>query len=68
MYLGISGPWLAKARNVVALLDRFGPGSPNPDPLVVERLSSKAVTKKGDDILVFLRNREAAIEAAGNIV
>lgn len=59
-YLGISAPWLARARKVVKLLDLLGPGSPNPDPLVVERLSSTAVTGKGDDILKFLKNRAEA--------
>jgi hypothetical protein len=64
-HLDISAPWLVKARKVVKLVDLYGPNSPNPDPLVVERLSSKAITNKGDDILKFLNDRAAAIKASG---
>jgi hypothetical protein len=62
-YLSISGPWLSKARKVIKLVDLYGPESQRPDPLVVARLSSKASTNKGDDILKFLCDREAAIKA-----
>ena len=64
-FLAISPPWLAKARHVVDLVDRLGPNSANPDPQVVARLSNTATTKKGDDILKFLKDREAAIKAGG---
>jgi hypothetical protein len=65
-YLDISAPWVARARQVIKLVDLLGPDSANPDPLVLERLSSTAITNKGDDILKFLKARAAAIEAGGN--
>jgi hypothetical protein len=64
-HLGISHPWLVKARKVVELVDLYGPNSPNPDRLVVERLSSKATTNKGGDILNFLNDRALAIKTSG---
>jgi len=60
-YLGFSAGWMSKARKVVNIIERIGPGSPNPDPLVLERLSSKVTIHKGKDILLFLIERMEAM-------
>lgn len=54
-HLGFSPAWFTKAKDVVALLDKLGPSSLKPDPVVLQRLSSAATVNKGDDILVFLQ-------------
>lgn len=64
-YIGLSAPWFTKARKVTGLLEKIGPGSPNPDPLVLQRLLSGATIGKGKDILAFL-NIQANAAAAGN--
>jgi len=59
-YLGLSPPWFTKAREVTELLEKIGPNSPNPDNVVLQRLSAGATVKKGSDILMFLRERAKA--------
>lgn len=60
-YLGLSPPWFTKAREVTELLGKFGPNSPNPDPVVLKRISAQATVNKGSDILLFLRERARAV-------
>ena len=59
-YLGLCPAWFTKAREVVELLDKIGPNSLHPDPRVLQRLSSRAIVNKGEDILVFLRAQASA--------
>lgn len=58
-YLGRSAGWFSKARKIVELLEKIGAT----DPLVIDRLSSKATSEKGEDILTFLISRAQASEA-----
>ena len=62
-YIGLSAPWFARARKVTRLLEKIGPGSPNPDPLVLQRLLSGASIGKDRDILAFLKTRANAAAA-----
>jgi hypothetical protein len=52
-YLGRSAAWFSKARKIVELLEEIGAT----DPLVKQRLESKATDQKGEDILTFLLSR-----------
>lgn len=54
-HLGLSAPWLTKARRVMELLAKIGPDSANPNPLVLKRLSSGKTSGKGQDLLDFLQ-------------
>ena len=58
-YLGRSAAWFTRARKIIELLKKIG----DTDPLVNERLSSKATNDKGEDILTFLMLRAQASEA-----
>ncbi len=58
-HLGFTPPWFTRARKVTGLLEKIGPQSPNPDPLVLQRFSSGASGHKGD-ILAFLKARANA--------
>jgi hypothetical protein len=60
-YLGLSPPWFTKAREVTELLGKVGPNSPNPDPVVLQRISAETTVHKGSDILLFLRERAKAV-------
>jgi len=55
-YLGRSAAWFSKARKIVELLKDIGAT----DPLVKQRLESKATNQKGEDILTFLLSRAQA--------
>ncbi len=54
-FLGVSASWLSKAKKILDILDKVGPDSPNPDPLVVKRLQVTKVVRKGHDLQSFLK-------------
>ena len=45
--LNVTASWLSRAKQVVKLLSKIGPDGSSPDPLVMKRLQSNAVTHKG---------------------
>jgi len=59
-YLDVTPSWLSRAKKVIKLLDKLGPEGTSPDPLVIKRLQSKVVTRKGSDLLTFLKQQDCA--------
>ena len=56
-YLGLIPPWLSRAQRVIEILQMIGPGSPDPDPLILKHISSGRTTGKVQDLLTFLQAR-----------
>ena len=56
--LHVTASWLSRAKQVVKLLEEIGPDGLLPDPVVVQQLQSKALTHKGSDLLIFLKQQK----------
>jgi len=63
-YLGLSAPWISRARVVTDVMKKIGPDSSKADQVLVARLNSKDTTGKKSEISVFLKERLRIREAA----
>lgn len=51
---------------MIKLLDKLGPEGTSPDPLVIKRLQSKVVIRKGSDLLTFLKQQDCNRQSTCN--